>query len=144
MSGAARVVCPACDGISRIPRARLKKDATCSRCGDRLFPGKPLEVDKRLLDLHLRRNDIPVLVDFWAPGCGPCRMMAGVLAKSCGQFEPRVRVLKFNIAEDSRPAQRFRVRGVPTLVLFKRGKDVARLNRAVDAKALRQWLDPKL
>ncbi len=137
MKGARRVVCPGCDSAVRAAPGEDR----CPRCGDRLFTGKPLTVDRRGLDQHLKKSDVPVLVDFWAPGCGPCKMLAGVLAKLTPRLEPRLRVLKVNLAETPQVARRHRVQGVPTLVLFRRGRELGRRNGALDARRLEQWLD---
>ena len=116
-AGASHVVCPGCGSINRLPAARPAAHAKCGSCKERLFAGKVVAVDAEGFALHLRRNDIPVLVDMWAPWCGPCRTMAPLFERAAQLLEPDVRLLKLNVDEAAQTAARFGVQGIPALML---------------------------
>lgn len=134
--------CPACATGNRVgdgdPHA-----AKCGRCGAKLFTGAPVDVDDAALAAHLKVSSMPVLVDVWAPWCGPCRMMAPNFAAAAGQFEPRVRFLKLNADETQAPAK-LGVRGIPALILFHEGREIDRHAGLVSAAQLGAWLNSAL
>ncbi len=140
MSEPVIVVCPHCHAANRLPAERLADGATCGKCKARLFSGKPVELAAANFDSHIGRSDIPVLVDFWAPWCGPCRTMAPAFAQAAQQLEPEFRLAKVNTEDEQQLAARFGIRSIPTLALFKNGREVARQAGAMDTASLVRWV----
>ncbi|MDM7322030.1 MAG: thioredoxin TrxC [Gammaproteobacteria bacterium] len=134
------VVCPHCGAVNRIPVGRLGEGGRCGRCHKPLFTGHPVELTSATFGRFVSRNDLPVLVDFWAPWCGPCRMMAPVLDEAARTLEPHLRIAKVNTEDDPMLAQQFGIRGIPTLALFRSGREIARQSGAMPLPQLVQWL----
>lgn len=139
-TGPLHIVCPHCTTTNRVPREKLSAVPACGKCGQDLFTGRPAELDSKQFSLHIQRNDIPVLVDFWAPWCGPCRVMAPAYEKAAKQLEPGFRVVKLNTEEAPELAAGHNIRSIPTLALFKHGKEVARQAGAVDTAQILAWV----
>ncbi|KRT54432.1 thioredoxin TrxC [endosymbiont of Ridgeia piscesae] len=139
MSNSVHVVCPHCDGVNRLPRARLGDGASCGKCRKPLFSGQPLALDGARFQRHLQRSEIPLLVDFWAPWCGPCQMMAPAFEQAARQLEPSVRLIKVNTEEQQQLAAQYGIRSIPTLMLFRAGQEQQRLAGALDAAGIVAW-----
>lgn len=139
MSASMHIVCPHCDAINRVPAARLGDGATCGKCHRPLFDGHPVALDEARFERHVGRGELPVLVDFWAPWCGPCRQMAPAFEAAAARLEPRVRLAKVNTEEAGGLAARFAIRSIPTLALFRGGAEVARTMGAMDTAGLVNW-----
>lgn len=134
------VVCPHCISINRLPGAKLTDNPICGKCRNKLFTGHPEDTAQGGLQKHISRNDIPVVVDFWAPWCGPCKMMAPVFVQAAARLEPKIRLLKVNTEQEQALAAQYAIRSIPTLVLFKGGREVARQSGAMDLNSLINWV----
>jgi len=140
MSETLIVICPHCHAANRLPAGRLADGGTCGKCKAALFTGEPVELGAANFDAHAGRSDIPLLVDFWAPWCGPCRAMAPAFAQAAKQLEPEFRLAKVDTEEEQQLAARFGIRSIPTLALFRNGQEVARQAGAMDAASLMRWV----
>ena len=140
MSDNLHVVCPHCHTTNRLPRERLDQGAKCGQCKQPLLERHPFELDKAGFDRHVARNDLPLIVDFWAPWCAPCRMMAPAYEEAAAQLAPDVRLAKLDTEAEPDIAARFGIRGIPTLIAFKNGREVARQSGAMNLPGLLQWI----
>ncbi|MEE4143653.1 MAG: thioredoxin TrxC [Halieaceae bacterium] len=134
------VACPHCPAINRIPPERLGDRPRCGKCGEALFTGHPLELTAASFERHLQRSELPLVVDFWAEWCGPCKMMAPAFAQAAGELEPGVRLAKIDTEAQQAVAARYAIRSIPTLILFRGGREVARQAGAMSKNDIVQWV----
>jgi len=134
------VVCPHCAAPNRVAAARLADQGKCGKCKQVLFAGHPVELNAANFDAHTGRSELPVVVDFWAPWCGPCRSMAPAFEQAARDLEPKVRLAKLNTENEPELAARFAIRSIPTLAIFQGGREIARQSGAMDAGSLARWI----
>ena len=146
MAEALIVACPACNTLNRVPREKLAAGpgGKCGHCGSPLFEGHPVALDAGSFESHATKSDIPLLVDFWAPWCGPCKAMAPQFEAAASHLEPTVRLAKVNTDDEQELAGRFGIRGIPTMILFKRGKEIARQSGMMNAAGIESWVQQAL
>ncbi|EKV32436.1 Thioredoxin [Caenispirillum salinarum AK4] len=136
-----QIACPQCLATNRVPEDKPAEKARCGSCKAALFDGHPVEADEKSFDTLVNRTDIPVVVDFWAPWCGPCRMMAPAYEQAAAHLEPEVRLLKVDTQANPGLAARFGIRSIPTLAVFKDGKEVTRQAGAMPGPQLIRWIE---
>ncbi len=134
------LACPHCLAVNRVPDARLGDGPKCGQCGTPLLPGHPVELTQASFDRFIAKAGLPVLVDFWADWCGPCKMMAPVFHQVAGELATRMRFAKVDTEAHPQVSMRHHIRGIPTLILFRNGAEVARTSGALDAAGLKRWL----
>lgn len=137
---ARHIVCPNCLTVNRLAAQKDARKAKCGRCRQPLFTGHPVAVSANSFATHIQRNDIPVVVDFWAQWCGPCKVMAPAYERVTSELEPAIRFLKVDTEAEPELASRYQIQSIPTVLLFRHGNLVARHSGMLDAKGLRSWL----
>jgi len=134
------LACPQCLAVNRVPDARLTDNPKCGKCAAALLPGQPIDLTAANFDSFIQKSSLPVVVDFWADWCGPCKMMAPVFQKLAAEMNTQVRFAKVETEAHPQVSMRLHIRSIPTLILFKQGVEVARTAGAMDALALKRWL----
>ena len=132
--------CPSCAAINRIPADKQNQQGQCGKCKQALFNSQPIELNDADFQRFIDKNELPVLVDFWAEWCGPCKMMAPIFKDVCGDMQHQLRFAKVDTEKAQLVSQRYAIRSIPTLILFKGGKEVDRLAGALPAPQLKQWI----
>lgn len=138
------VVCPHCSAVNRIPHSRLSDRPNCGKCKQPLFTGQPQELTQQTMAKVIANSDLPVVVDFWAPWCGPCQMMAPFFAQVTGELEPYVRMAKVNTEQEQQLGAQYGIRSIPTLAIFKGGKEIARQSGVMQPPQLKAWIQSQM
>lgn len=138
------VVCSRCGGVNRLPPARNAMEAKCGKCRNRLFSGHTEDVDTRVFECQIARSSLPVVVDIWAPWCGPCKTMAPAYEAAASELEPHVLLIKLNSDNEQAVAARLGIRGIPTMILFHGGREIARTSGAMTASQIVRWVRDRL
>jgi thioredoxin 2 len=144
MSQSKHVVCSSCLTTNRVPDDKLAAGGVCGKCGKPLFNKKPIELTSGNFDKIIANNELPVMVDFWAPWCGPCKMMAPVFEQAAQQLEPNMLLAKLNTENEQSIAARFGIRSIPTIAIFRGGRVVAQQAGAMDMGSLTRWAQAQL
>ncbi len=135
------ISCPHCGALNRVPDDKLNSNPTCGKCKQPLFTGQPVEMTGDRFIKALQKTDLPLVVDFWAPWCGPCKMFAPTFAQAAAQIEPRARFVKINTETEQQVAAQFGIRSIPTLAIFKNGQEVNRISGALSLPQFTQWVN---
>ncbi len=146
MSKSLHIVCPECSAVNRIVPTRIEEKPKCGsrKCHHPLFSTHPVELTSANFQQHLSRNDIPLLIDFWAPWCGPCKTMAPAFEQAAAQLEPKIRLAKLNTEAEQTISAQYEIRSIPTLILFQNGREVAQQSGAMGAADIVRWAQSQL
>ena len=134
------LVCPHCGAVNRVPDDRLAEKPQCGKCSNFLLPGHPVDLTSATFDKFVSRSGLPVVVDFWAPWCGPCKLFAPVFAQTASELNTRYRFAKVDTEAEQALAAKYAIRSIPTLAIFREGREIQRMSGALDAAGLKRWL----
>lgn len=140
MSDSVNIVCPQCSAVNRVPTNKLKVGPKCGKCKSAVLNGVPVDLGAANFQQHISRNDLPVVVDFWASWCGPCKAMAPVFSQVAHELATNARFARVNTEQEQGIAGQFQIRSIPTLILFKNGQEVSRQSGALNAQTLTNWV----
>jgi len=141
MSNQSHIVCPHCYATNRIPNTRLADKPRCGKCKNNLFTGQPIELNDSNFSQFIAKSDLPIVVDFWADWCAPCKMMAPAFAQASAQLEPPVIFAKLNTEVAQQTAAKFAIRSIPSIILFKNGQEISRQAGALNLQQIVQWVN---
>ncbi len=140
MADVTHIVCPSCNATNRIPGDKLNANPACGKCRKPLFNRQPVKLNSENFQQHIKRSDIPVVVDFWAPWCGPCKMMAPAFEQASNELAPNARLAKVNTEDEQNLAGHYNIRSIPTMVIFKNGREIARQSGAMGVADIKSWV----
>jgi thioredoxin 2 len=143
-AGTLIIACPVDGSLNRVPQARLGEHPKCGKCGNQLFQGKTIDLTSANFDHHALKSDLPVVIDFWAEWCGPCRMMSPNFEAAAARLEPRVRMAKLDTEAEPAIANRYGIQGIPSMIMVRKGREIARISGAMPTGSIVQWVEQAL
>jgi thioredoxin 2 len=138
------IACPHDGALNRVPRARLDQSPSCGKCHRPLFAGKPVDLTSATFDRHVVQGDLPVVIDFWAAWCGPCRMMSPAFEAAAARLEPKVRLAKLDTEAEPAIAARYGIQGIPSMIMLRKDREIARTSGAMPTQQIVAWIEQAL